>query len=247
MALCVSLLIRLVACVVTHPKWAATIVATIIAAITCASVFLPRTYATEAGEWMSVALSEDGSVARLGPHTKIVVKYDREQRWIQQLKGEATYQVAKDPNRPFFVECNGATVRAIGTKFGVTCDVQSSHVTVAEGTVSVFRGLIRRDQAASADHVRADAGQRVLLDQWTPLAPRPIDVDVALAWEQSRIFFDGTPIEQAIGEFNRRHRQPIPIPTDPGKDYRLIFGWCSLDDREKFAACLEMEPGQQRK
>jgi transmembrane sensor len=86
--------------------------------------------------------------------------------------------------------------------------------------------------------VRAGAGYGVHVDQWTPLVPRPVDVVTALSWERQRIFFDGTPVEQAIGEFNRRNKRQIPIPSYDGENYR-IFGEFDLGDPDGFAEHLE--------
>ncbi|HEY0684528.1 MAG TPA: FecR domain-containing protein [Steroidobacter sp.] len=72
-----------------------TIAITVAVAITVTCVWHWRgTYTTAAGEWRVVSL-HDGSVIRLGPRTEIKVRYDREQRLIEQFSGEATYEVAK--------------------------------------------------------------------------------------------------------------------------------------------------------
>lgn len=237
--------IRINAYVRGHPKLAGTILTMVVAAAGAgASMFLPGTYATEASEWRSVSLS-DNTVATFGPLTKVVVKYDDKQRLIRQLSGEATYQVAHDVHRPFRVECGAMTAQAVGTKFAVNCEPHASYVIVAEGTVSVFRGLEGRAHVAPVDHVRVEAGYRVQMGAGIPLIARPIDVDVALAWERERIFFNNTPVEEAIGEFNRRNKQQIPIPSNP-RD--TIIGEFDLSDPDKFVQHLQKTaPGQPSK
>ncbi|HEY0680998.1 MAG TPA: FecR domain-containing protein [Steroidobacter sp.] len=151
--------------------------------------------------------------------------------------------ITKDPYRPFIVGCGMATVRAIGTKFGVDCD-QDVHVTVAEGTVTVTRGLGRSGQVPSVDYVRADAGQQVLVNLWTPLTPKDVDIKVELAWEQRRIIFRGTPIEEAISEFNRRHKQQIILPRVYDPKFK-VFGEFDLEDPEQFIHVLKTSPALQ--
>ena len=93
---------------------------------------------TERGERRAVALA-DGSVVQIDPQTRLRVAYDDHARCVILEKGRALFHVAKNPNRPFFVQVRHMTVRAIGTTFAVERDPQSIVVTVAEGRVAVFR------------------------------------------------------------------------------------------------------------
>ncbi|MBM0105770.1 FecR domain-containing protein [Steroidobacter sp. S1-65] len=206
-------------------------------------LYFQGTYQTAASEWRTVSL-DDGSIARLGPRTQIKARFDRERRLVTQSSGEATYDVIRDVYRPFVVECGETTVLALGTKFAVRCDGDDVNVVVVEGTVSVARGLARSGQEPSVDYVRADAGQQVQVNRWTPLTPRPVDVDVALAWERGRIVFTGEPIEQAIAEFNRRHQQPITLPRVYHPDYK-VFGEFDLTDPRRFVEVMKSSPALQ--
>ena len=206
-------------------------------------LYYQGSYQTAAGEWRTVSL-DDGSVARLGPRTQIKARFDRQRRIITQSSGEASYDVTKDSYRPFVVECGLTTVQALGTKFAVRCDGDDVNVVVAEGTVSVSRGLARSGQVPSVDYVRADAGQQVQVNLWTPLTPRPVDVTVALAWERGRIIFTGERIEQAIAEFNRRQQQPITLPRVYDPETRVI-GEFDLADSRHFIEFLKSS--QERK
>lgn len=229
-----------------RPKVAA-LVATAIVLVACASsAFQPEVYSTGPGEWRTITLI-DGSVARLGPKTTIEVRYGQKERRIEQARcqGEATYQVAKEPTRPFFVECGFTTVQAIGTKFGVSNHAQLTKVTVAEGVVAVSRRPISRDQPAMHDNVRAEAGHQVVVDLATPLAARPVNADDELSWEHARIFFRGVPIEEAIGEYNRRHEAQIPFPTYTSNNFR-VFGRFQLDNPAQLVRFMEQNLAQQR-
>lgn len=206
-------------------------------------LYLQGTYETTASEWRTVSL-DDGTLSRLGPRTKIRARFNHKQRMVTQSFGEATYDVTRDVHRPFFVECGATIVRALGTKFSVRCDGDDVNVVVAEGTVLVTRSLALPGQEPSVDFVRADAGQQVQVKLWTPLTPRPVDVDVALAWERGRIIFTGEPIEQAIAEFNRRHHEPITLPRVYNPDYQ-VFGEFDLTDSRRFIEVMKSSPAMQ--
>jgi len=93
---------------------------------------------TERGERREVALA-DGSVVQIDPETRLRIKYEERIRRVFLDRGRALFHVAKNTERPFLVESNNTTVRAVGTAFAVEQqDNESVLVTVAEGKVAVF-------------------------------------------------------------------------------------------------------------
>ena len=91
---------------------------------------------TERGERRQVVLS-DGSVLQVDPETRLRVKFADEVRRVFLEHGRALFHVAKNAHRPFLVQTDGTTVRAVGTAFGVEEQMEGVIVTVAEGKVSV--------------------------------------------------------------------------------------------------------------
>jgi transmembrane sensor len=97
-----------------------------------------QTIQTERGERREVALS-DGSVIAVDPETRLRVRFEEHTRRVFLDRGRALFRVAKNPDRPFLVQADGTTVRAVGTAFGVERQKQGIMVTVAEGKVAVFK------------------------------------------------------------------------------------------------------------
>jgi transmembrane sensor len=97
-----------------------------------------QTIQTERGERREVALS-DGSVIAVDPETRLRVGFEEHTRRVFLDRGRALFRVAKNPDRPFLVQADGTTVRAVGTAFGVERQKQGIMVTVAEGKVAVFQ------------------------------------------------------------------------------------------------------------
>lgn len=91
---------------------------------------------TERGERREVVLS-DGSVLQVDPETRLRVKYADDVRRVFLERGRALFHVAKNANRPFLVQADDTTVRAVGTAFGVEQQTRGVVVTVAEGKVAV--------------------------------------------------------------------------------------------------------------
>jgi transmembrane sensor len=97
-----------------------------------------QTIQTERGERREVALT-DGSVLEVDPETRLRVRFEGQTRRVVLERGRALFRVARNADRPFLVQADGTTVRAVGTAFGVERQKRGIVVTVAEGKVAVFQ------------------------------------------------------------------------------------------------------------
>ena len=89
---------------------------------------------TAIGGFQEMTLS-DGSTVKLNTASQLEVDFDKSHRRIRLLKGEALFDVAKNPYRPFIVYADDKIVRAIGTAFAVRWTDGDLSVTVSEGKV----------------------------------------------------------------------------------------------------------------
>jgi transmembrane sensor len=92
------------------------------------------TYTTAAGEARTLELS-DKTIVTLTGNTRLTVNYSLRSRNVYLLTGEATFHVAKDPKRRFFVAAGRRQLEASGTNFNVqvmTPDKVMFHGDVAE-------------------------------------------------------------------------------------------------------------------
>ena len=91
---------------------------------------------TSVGEQRMLTL-DDGTRIFLNTGTRLFVQEDATQRRVRLDNGEALFDVAKDPRRPFVVTAGGQEVVALGTSFVVRRDEQQLTVTLVEGKVAV--------------------------------------------------------------------------------------------------------------
>jgi transmembrane sensor len=91
---------------------------------------------TGVGETRVVAL-EDGSRIVLDTKSRLRIAFTANTRGIELLDGQAQFEVAKDPDRPFRVRTASAEVVAVGTKFDVATLQALTTVTLIEGRVNV--------------------------------------------------------------------------------------------------------------
>lgn len=189
---------------------------------------------TRRGEVRVVPLS-DGSVITLNTDSAVAVRYSGNLRAISLTRGEALFDVAKDPSRPFVVSAGDVKVRAVGTSFTVRrLEDMPVRVLVQEGVVEVARR-----SAQTAKPIRLAANMRAVADAAGPrIDPvSPTDVGRELAWRQGRIAFEGQPLAEAAAEFSRYSDTRIVI-EDPRLAREEISGMFQANDPVGFGRAV---------
>lgn len=98
------------------------------------------------GTEISLVSLADGSTIKLRPGSQIRYRLGgdessgRLKKREVSLEGEAFFEVAKDPENPFFVYANGLVTRVIGTSFTITAykNQEAVRVEVSTGKVAVY-------------------------------------------------------------------------------------------------------------
>jgi len=165
---------------------------------------------TAIGEQRSITLA-DGSIVDINTDSELRVDFERGERKLRLVRGEARFKVAKDPKRPFIVATPQATIRALGTIFNVRAESERTAVAVLEGHV-----LVREFEAPPGDraHIELKAGQQAAVNvtgEIVPAAGPPIER--VAQWTNRRLVFRQEPLAVVVAEFNRYHRTPIRIET----------------------------------
>ena len=95
------------------------------------------TYTTGIGEQRIVRL-DDGTRLSLNSGTRVRIAYDDSERRVELESGEAYFEVAHNPARPFIVTAGNHQVTALGTVFVVRYEAAQTAVTLLEGKVAVL-------------------------------------------------------------------------------------------------------------
>lgn len=208
---------------------------------------------TAIGELRSVSLA-DGSVVVLNTNSEVIVQWNRHERRLQLLKGEARFQVAKHQSRPFVVVTSEATVRAIGTIFNVRAEQSSTEVAVLEGRVKVSElagsggpapvrdatppaNRIPAAPPAASGSVELTAGQRAAVSSHAIELNEGPTTESVSAWTERRLIFRDQPLAEVVSEFNRYRAAPIIIDSRTLAQLR-INGVFDLNDPYSLAAYL---------
>lgn len=213
-----------------------------LAAITLATLLYLQSsgITTGVGEQRLLAL-EDGSNVVLNTDSRVVVKYDRDSRTIVLEAGEALFEVAKQPNRPFYVIAGDRRIRAVGTAFAVRRYEDRVAVTLVEGKVTVAS---LTPAAGSGEHqveppapIEMTAGERVVFGRAkVAKADRP-QLDKVLAWQRREVALDDAALTDAIAEMNRYSRRPL-IAQLPQPESIRVTGLFRAGDSMSFAKAV---------
>jgi transmembrane sensor len=188
-------------------------------------------YATGVGERRQVRLP-DGSIAYLNTASALSVAYGEGERRLSLGAGEALFDVAKDPARPFIVSAAGGEARALGTVFGVRRGAGDVRVVVSEGSVEV-----RLDGSARSS-IRLSAGQGVTYDAQRLSEARFVDVGAATAWQRGKLLFNRRALADVAAELERYRLGRIVIADARLRDMP-VTGVFELDDPEGMLRTIE--------
>ena len=194
-------------------------------------------YETDIGAVEAVPLA-DGSRVTLNTDTRIKVDLSRSERLVNLARGEAYFEVAKDPSRPFVVNVGDKRVVAVGTSFSVRREADGVRVFVTEGTVRVDQG----ESAASHSIARLQSGAiaHAVADDVIVQTRSVSEVEQMLTWRTGYLVFDHTPMSEAIAEFNRYNRRKIVI-ADPQVATIRIGGNFRATNVEAFLRLVESD------
>ena len=210
-----------------------------------------KAYSTDLGEQRSITLP-DGSIVFLNTSSSVRIRVGARERQIDLLRGEALFEVARDPERPFRVFANGTMAQAIGTKFNVKHTPRGINVVVVEGKVLVDSRAERTERRARSftepapseridqDQALLTAGEQAELSSSVGVpVVRKADIVAAASWRMWQLSFDDAGLGEIVAEFNRYNRTPIVL-SDPALDRTRFSGVFDANDPQSFVAFLEL-------
>lgn len=193
-----------------------------------------QTYTTARGERQRITLA-DGSVVDLNAETRLTVRFVRRERRVELGEGQAIFDIAHDPSRPFTVEASGRAVRVLGTEFDVRNRGGDVVVTVARGRVQVRPVASSRSGQAFA----LTPGQRLAIRRTGAADLSAVDPQEALGWRAGRLVYRGEPLADVVADLNREFAEQIEV-TDPALARLPVTGVIVLDDQASVAARLSL-------
>ncbi|MBM0106976.1 FecR domain-containing protein [Steroidobacter sp. S1-65] len=202
-------------------------------------------YATRRGEKLDVTLP-DGSAVTLNTDTDLDVAFDGRHRTVEVLRGQAFFNVAKDPLRPFIVVAGGKQIVAVGTAFDVRLDKERVEVLLVEGRVVVENVWQAGSAAPPAQTAQASIhlspGETLVATDQEVVHRAAPEAQRLLKWRDGLIEFDDTSLAEAVEEFNRYSTQTIRIEDSKLAELRISGVFRTNSQRKFLEAVTSLHP-----
>ncbi len=200
-----------------------------------------RLYSTTGGGFERATL-EDGSVVELNANSSVRVRYGAKDRRVTLDRGEAHFTVARNEQRPFWVDAGNVEVRAVGTAFDVRVAGQGIEVLVTAGVVKVAPNSSTLSTSGTADAPMLSAGWKAWVPSTGTFTPRVEKIQASLikellAWQSTRLTFVDMPLGEVVEQFNQRNDLQLGL-ADPELSKILVAGSFAADNVEAFVRLM---------
>lgn len=146
---------------------------------------------------------DDGSVITANANSALEIVFYRHQRLVKLTRGEAIFEVTKDPERPFVVETQQAKVTVLGTRFAVNQLSKKVRISVDHGRVQVARA----DDAEKTLILRDGEVAEIMQDA-APLKVNRYAAD-SFSFTSGRIVFDQADMFEVAETLSRYRQQSV--------------------------------------
>ncbi len=156
---------------------------------------------TERGQRTSVRLM-DGTKVQLNAESKIEIPpaFGDSVRRVT-LEGEAYFEVAHNPNKPFIVHTADAYTRVLGTKFGVKAYAEDDEIQVVVQEGKVALGSLSRSDLQSKPITKNKRGS--ITSNGITRVREVANISKYLGWKDGRLIFESSPLPRVISQLER--------------------------------------------
>lgn len=144
---------------------------------------------------------EDGTEVWLNAQSQLRYpeSFEGKERRVS-LEGEAYFKVAKDAEKPFFVESGGQVVRVLGTEFNINSygDDDNVYTTLVTGSVAL------KPQNERVGELVLTPGHQAIYDKTDRHADvRTVDAGIITSWRTGSFVFENQTLQQIMITLSR--------------------------------------------
>jgi len=188
--------------------------------------------AVSSGNTQKMVSLPDGSAVWLNKESSLSYpeNLDGRERTVS-LVGEAYFEVAKNPEKPFVVSVNGATVTVLGTAFNIKSAHDNVTLSVTEGRVSFAKNenkkiLVKGHEAELIDNAI------VVRDNYK--------TENFLAWKTKKMSFNNIPLGKIANELSNYFGISIQVKDSSLAQEKLKLNVTVASIEESFDMLHEM-------
>ena len=158
------------------------------------------------GKKLSVTL-QDGTVVMLnsGSTLSYPASFSGKAKREVYLQGEAFFEVAKNPEQPFFVKTNTIYTQVYGTVFNVSAYTEDgvAEVVLVEGSVGV--GEVDVNTSKTPQMLKPSQKASKLLDVESGFVVEDVDVSSYVSWTKGILTFENEAMSNIIKKLERQY------------------------------------------
>lgn len=184
------------------------------------------TLTTTADPTALIQTLKDGSVVYLAHNTSFSYpeKFSRDERKVE-LTGEAYFDIARNPSKPFVIETSSATVEVLGTAFNIKANSNNGFELIVE------RGKVRvTPKTGSTESFIITAGEKLSSVDNHFLKEKNND-NTYMVWRTKRMRFKDETLGNIVKVLNSNYHSKIVVEDNNVANRRLTvtFNNSSID------------------
>ena len=184
---------------------------------------------------------EDGSEVWLNSESELIYpeSFSETERRVT-VSGEAYFKIAKDEERPFYVETGKQLVQVYGTEFNIRSynEDENIYTTLVNGSIA----LSKTDDKSG--RLMLTPGHQVLFNKENKITSvRSVDTEVITSWRHGRFVFEEQKLEQIMIELSRWYSFDFIFESDNLRQIVFMGSIPRYSDFSTTLAILEKSGG----
>ncbi len=158
-------------------------------------------------EQQNFALQDDSQIwlRQGGTNLEILSKFDSDEERRVSLEGEAFFDIAKNPSKPFIIELgNEEYIKVLGTSFNVINKGKELNISVYSGTVILH--TLGRELTLKKGDKASRVMDAIVLN-------KNIDSNET-SWKTKELTFDDTALSQVFEAISRHYKMDIELDKE---------------------------------
>lgn len=192
-------------------RWMRAVAAAVALAV---AAFVGLQFLGNSEEWVTVTAQLDREEITLPDGSHVWLKENTQLSYIEdfggdtrqlKLEGEAFFDVAKNPAKPFIIEAGEGTVTVLGTSFSIDTDNMSTEVLVKTGKVT-FQATEETEPVLLTKNMKAayEAGANA------PIVNTKVSLNT-LAWQSGVLKYRGEALKQILSDVGNAYAVSIEL------------------------------------
>lgn len=166
-----------------------------------------KEYIADKGEMKRVLLNDNTEVTlNSGSRLYVPSDFDGDTRNVR-IDGEAFFQVARNPSKPFIVTSGEVKIKVLGTSFNVNSYSEDNDIAVTVSTGKVLVGMEKHQmqmQLLPNEHIS-------ISKETGDVHKDHVTENNYVKWMDGYLYFDKLPLQQVIKMINRKYNKQVVL------------------------------------